>query len=361
MRPTRRQFLASSAALGLGLSGCGKSRRELRVFVYAGGHERVMRDLFVPAFEKQTGVQVVLDPGWWGSVAKLEASPAGSPPYDLMTTDATEGYPAIKAGLFARLDLANIPNHRKLAPSVLDHWVFTDGYAIPHPASVMTLAYRNDLVPFPPARWSDLLRDQVSGKMALYNSFYMSLYTFACMKVDREGRPGTAAREIDRNLDGVLAFAKTQRERVKFWWPTSTDMILALAHGDCALGNMHSLEMLPALREKAELRAVVPEADRAFVLSMWVIPAGTTNRELAEQAIDMLFSEEMQLAFARAGSATALPAVAAKVAAEDPFWKQIYPSTKEQLAALRYYPYDAYFRDWDRLGRAWDREVLRKG
>jgi hypothetical protein len=94
---------------------------------------------------------------------------------------------------------------------------------------------------------------------------------------------------------------------------------------------------------------------------MWVIPAGTPNRELAEQAIDMLFGEEMQLAFARAGSATALLSVAAKVAAEDPLWKQIYPSTKEQLATLRYYPYDAYFRDWDRLGRTWDREVLRKG
>ena len=36
MRPTRRQFFAAAAA-GLGLSGCGKSRAELRVFVYAGG------------------------------------------------------------------------------------------------------------------------------------------------------------------------------------------------------------------------------------------------------------------------------------------------------------------------------------
>jgi spermidine/putrescine-binding protein len=361
MRPTRRQFLASTAALGLGLSGCGAPRRQLRVFVYAGGHERTMRELFVPAFEKQTGVQVVLEPGWWGSVAKLAASPAERPPYDLMVTDATEGYPAIKAGLFARLDLAHIPNHKKLAPSVLDHWVFTERHALPYPASVMTLASRADLVPFTPSRWSDLLRDEVAGKVALYNSFYMSLYTFACMKVDREGKPGTAADAINKDLDGVLSFAKEQRGRVKFWWPTSTDMILALAHGDCALGNMHSPEMLAALRDKPELRAAVPEADRAYVLSMWVVPAGTPNRELAEQAIDLLLSDELQLGFARAGSATALPEVAAKVAAEDPFWKQVYPSTEKQLAGLRYYPYDAYFRDWDRLGRTWDREVLRKG
>jgi spermidine/putrescine-binding protein len=238
--------------------------------------------------------------------------------------------------------------------------VFKEGYSIPYPASVMTLAYHKDLVPFQPKRWSDLLREEVRGKTALYNSFYMSLYTFACMKVDQEGRAGEAAKEMERNLDGVFAFAKKHRDRVKFWWPTSNDMILALAQKDCAIGNMHSPEMLPALREKPELRAVVPDADRAFVQSMWVIPQGTPRKELAEAAINLIFSEEMQLAFARNGSATGILSVAEQMAAEDPFWKQIYPSTKEQLATLRYYPYDAYFHDWDRVGRTWDREVLRK-
>jgi spermidine/putrescine-binding protein len=358
MPPTRRQFLAASA---LGLAGCrGRSRRELRIFVYAGGHERAMRELFVPEFEKQTGAKAVLDPGWWDAIAKLKASPPGQPAFDLVVTDATQGYPAIKEGMFQKLDLANIPNHKKLAPAVLDHWVFRDGCAIPFPDAVMTLAYRKDLVPFTPTGWGDLLRDEVRGKVALYNSFYMSLYTFACMKVDREGRAGEAAVEIERDIDGVLAFAKKNRDRVKFWWPTSNDMIQGLAQKDCALGNMHSPEMLVALREKPELKAVVPEADRAFVQVMWVVPEGTASKELAEEAINLIFSEKMQLAFARNGSATALPSVAKKMADEDPYWKQIYPGEGEQLARIRYYPYDVYFRDWDRLGRAWDREVLRK-
>jgi spermidine/putrescine-binding protein len=362
MQPTRRQFLAASvAAAGMGLSGCrSRSRPELRIFVYAGGHERTMRDLFVPEFEKQTGATVVLDPGWWDSIAKLKASPADQPAYDLVITDATQGFAAIKEGMFQKLDLANIPNYKNLSPAVLDHWVFKEGYAIPFPDSVMTLAYHHDLVPFKPARWLDLLRDEVRGKVALYSSFYMSLYTFACMKVDQEDRPGEAAKEIEGNVDGVLAFARKHRNRVKFWWPTSNDMILALAQKDCALGNMHSPEMLKALREKRELRAVVPDADRAFVQVMWVIPEGTPHKTLAESAINLIFSEKMQLGFARNGSATAVPSVAKTMADEDPFWKQIYPSTKEQLATLRYYPYDAYFRDWDRIGRIWDREILRK-
>ena len=109
------------------------------------------------------------------------------------------------------------------------------------------------------------------------------------------------------------------------------------------------------------MQAVVPDADRAFVQSMWVIPQGTPRKELAEAAINLIFSESMQLAFARNGSATGILSVAQQMAAEDPFWKQLYPSTEEQLQSLRSYPYDAYFKDWDAIVKFWDEQVLRKG
>jgi spermidine/putrescine-binding protein len=224
----------------------------------------------------------------------------------------------------------------------------------------MTLAYHKDLLQFTPAGWDDLLRDEVRGRVALYDSYYMSLYTFACMKAAREGKPGTAAAEVGRDLDGVLKFAKDNRDRVKFWWPNSTEMALGLIQKDHALGNMHSPEMLKVLRERPELGAVVPAADRAFVQLMWVVPDSTPHKELAEQAIDLIFSEDMQRAFARNGSATAVPSVAREVAAEDPLWKQIYPSTEEQFKTLHYYPYDVYARHKDEIVKVWEREVLRK-
>ena len=92
----------------------------------------------------------------------------------------------------------------------------------------------------------------------------------------------------------------------------------------------------------------------------WV-PAGTKNKELAERAIDAIFAEEMQLEFARRGSATAVPAAAEQMAAEDPFWKQLYPYTPDQFRALRYYPYEVYAEHWDELADTWDRTVFRKG
>jgi spermidine/putrescine-binding protein len=306
-------------------------------------------------------VTVSLYPGWWDGVPKLKAAPENAPPFDLMITDATQGYPAVREGLFAKIDLANVPNHRHLAPAALDNPVFKGGHGITYPDSVMTLAYNKKQAAPVPTRWADLFRADLSGRIGLYNAFYMSLYTFACVQADLDGQAGTAHEQIVKDLDGVLRFAREHRGQVKLWWPTSTDMILGLANGDCVAGNMHSPEYIAALREKPDLGAAVPDADRAFVQVFWAVPAGTPNKDLAERALDALFSHEMQLGFARRGSATAVPAVAEQMAAEDPFWKQLYPHTAEQFRALRYYPYEVYAEHWDHLADVWDRTVLRKG
>src|SRR5262245_47681958 len=143
-RLTRRGFLHGVAGAAAFAAGCGKGTssgpfagRELRVFVYAGGHERTMREVFVPRFEKETGAAVSLYPGWWDGVPKLKAAPPNDPPFDLMISDATQGYPAAKEGLFATLNLSNIPNHKRLTPAALDNWVFKGGHGVTYPDAAM--------------------------------------------------------------------------------------------------------------------------------------------------------------------------------------------------------------------------------
>ena len=107
-RPTRRRFLQTAGATVAGcLSGCGErpsgpgpfAGQELRVFCYAGGHEATMREVFVPAFEAATGARVTLSPGWWDGIAKLKLAPPDDPPFDLIISDATQGFPAAREGL----------------------------------------------------------------------------------------------------------------------------------------------------------------------------------------------------------------------------------------------------------------------
>jgi len=364
----RRSFLQTTAGLMAGaMIGCQGERsrsgpfagQQLRIFVYAGGHEQTMREVFVPSFEAATGATVSLFPGWWDGIPKLKTAPPQDPPFDLMITDATQGYPAAKDGMFARIDFKNVPNHQKLAPESLNNWLFRDGLGLPYPDSVMTLAYDKRQVTSAPSGWSALLQPELDGKLALYSSFYMSLYTFAAVMADANGKQGTAHELLQKQTDDVFAFAKEHRRRVKLWWPTSTDMILALHDGRVGAGNMHSPELLQALRERPNLGAVVPALDRAMVQVFWAIPSGTQRKELAERALDVLFSDEIQHGFAKRGMATSRPDTAARMASEDSIWESLYPHTSEQFRDLQYYPYDFYAEHWDELADRWDRTVLR--
>jgi spermidine/putrescine-binding protein len=201
----------------------------------------------------------------------------------------------------------------------------------------------------------------LAGKLSLYESFYFSLYAFACMKAAADGKPGTAHQQIESDLGGVLDFAKRERGRVRAWWPTGTKMIQDLLQGNFAAGNAHSVSVLQTVKEKADVVGfVTPEADRAYVQLMWVIPADTPNADLAELAIDFLLSKDCQAASARRGAGTSHVAAAREVAAEDPNWAKTYPHTDEQFRAMRYFPYEAYFKDWNHIRKTWEQEVLRK-
>jgi spermidine/putrescine-binding protein len=370
---SRRGFLraAGLGALSLGPFGAGCSRppeptgsefrgRTLTVFVYSG-LDKLFQEHFAAAFEAKTGATVVLDAGWWDSIGKLKASPPGQPAYDLVLTDATQGYPAIKSGMFRQIDFDKVPNHRELAPVALDSWVVKERYGVTFHESAMTLVWDRRQLGFEPTGWGDLLRDELKGKLSLYDSFYMSLYTFACMKAAADGKPGTAHKLVAEDLGGVLDFAKRERDRVRFWWPTGTKMTQDLLQGNFAAGNAHSVSVLRTVKEKSEVVGfVTPEADRAYVQLMWVIPADTPNAELAEVAIDFLLSTDVQEAVARRGAGTSHAAAAREVAAADANWAKTYPHTEDQFRAMRYFPYETYFKDWDHIKKTWEQEVLRK-
>jgi spermidine/putrescine-binding protein len=228
--------------------------------------------------------------------------------------------------------------------------------------SAMTLVWDRRQLPAEPSGWGDLLRPELNGKLSFYDSFYFSLFTFACMKTASDGKPGSAHRLLNEEMGAVLEYARSERRRVRSWWPTGGKMLQDLLQGNFAAGNGHSVTMLSSAKEKPDvLGFVVPQSDRVYAQLMWVVPADTPHAEIAESAIDFLLSEDVQIALARNGFGTAHQEAAKRVAAEDPAWARTYPSTPEQFQALRYYPYDAYFKDWDGIRKVWEEEVLRKG
>jgi putative spermidine/putrescine transport system substrate-binding protein len=173
--PTRRQFLRGAGVAAFGLAaGCNQTTtpqgqggdfrgQTLTIFVYSG-LDTIFQEHFVEPFEASTGAKVVLDAGWWDAIGKLKDSPKGQPAYDLVLTDATQGYPAIKSGMFRQINFDNVPNHRALAPVVLDNWVAREHYGITFHESAMSLV------------WDRRQLGTVAVRLVLHVALYVRVY-----------------------------------------------------------------------------------------------------------------------------------------------------------------------------------------
>lgn len=355
----------AASAAPTAVSGTGAlpfAGRTITMFVYSGLTENTFRDVYAPAFEKATGAKVILSPGWWDSAAKLKSSPDDQPPFDLIETDPTQGFPGIRDGLFQKIDLSKIPNAKNFAPQILDTYIYKDGWGVPFLSSAMTLTWHKELVPEGLKKWSDLFSDGLKGKIMMYNSYYLSLYTFAVAKVEMDGKPGTARAEMENNLDGVLQFAKDKRDWVKYWWPTTADGVNALLQKNVSAGNIHGNGLIAPIRDNKPVGFTVPDNDQAYVQLFFVVPKTTKNKDLAEAAINFFASEQNQRDFGlKTGELSVnIPSVAAEVAPRQNIWAKVYPNQPDQFAKLSYYPYETYDKNADKITKFWDREVLRK-
>ena len=374
-RITRRDFIRQSTAASAGVVAAGQlgiwgadvqaaqdfKGEKLRIFTYAGAWGDQFTKNFAPLFKELTGAELIVELGWWDSIPKLKASPPGNPAFDLIMTDATQGYPAIREGLFQKVDMGNIPNAGKFSPEVMSNWVVEESWGVTWPDAAQTGVFNTEDVEAAPGRWSQLLDAKYDNKLGMYNSFYFSLFTFACMMVDQEGKAGTARDVCNSDLGKVLDFAKSQRGRVNYWWPSSSDMALNLVQKNVIIGNIHSVDAFTPVREGEPIGVFVPEKDRASFQALWLVSKDTKKNDLAETAIDIFCSEQFQEIYASDGGfPTAIPAVAAKVGAKDELWAQINPYKPEHFQNVGYYPYDAYFAQWDHIVEVWDKEVLRK-
>lgn len=193
-----------------------------------------------------------------GCRRQLQSSPDDQPPFDLVETDPIQGFPGIRQGLFQKIDPSKIPNAKTFAPQILESSIYKDSWGLPFISSAMTLGWQSELMPEGLKKWSDLFLDGLKGKIMLYNSYYMSLYTFAVAKVEMDGKPGTAKQALADDLDGVLQFARDKRDWVKYWWPTTADAVNALLQKNVSAGNIHGNGLIAPIQANKPVGFTVP-------------------------------------------------------------------------------------------------------
>ena len=368
----RRQFLTGAALAGAGafmMPAVGRSEAKpyagqtLTVFAYIGKNEEMLRKHLVGPFQERTGAQVLIDTGYWEMLPKLKASPPGQPAYDAVMTDPTQGLPAIKEGLFEKINMQNVPNARMLPPRMQEDWYQANGWGVNFAGAPMVMAFNTEVVPRPPQRWHDLLNPEYRGKISMYNASYQSIFAFAQMKAGNEGRPGKGYEELKTNLDGVLKFAAEHRDIVRVWWTNPGDFLNKLLQREIVGGVVHIHGPLAAEAGGKPVKVVSPDEGTAIVQVFWSIPKGTKVKRLAEEFINDFFSTEFQVKRGVDGlQATAHLTAMEQAGRESALYAKFLPTSLEAWNRLRYYPYDIYFEgnNWAKINDFWDREVLRK-
>ena len=335
---------------------------EITLLVYSGLTEDLYRSSFVPQFEALTGATVTIDSAWTEGIARLEAAPGDAPPFDLVLTDPTQGLPAIDQGLFQQFDVDAVPNAAaNFFPTLLDTTVYQQGYGIPFISSAMTLATNTDLADQPFTSWNELLERTPEQGIMLYNLSYMSLYTFAEMMAEAEGMdPGQGRDLLEGDLEGVLSFAAANGDKVSYYWPSTSDAVNAIVNGEVAAGNIHGNGLLAPIRDGAPVSGTIPPGTEAYVQLFFAVPQDVPNLDLALAALDHICSREFQQTLAESGEyACAIQDIAEDHGSTDEQWAAAFPTSVADFEALKYYPYDVYAANIDRINEVWDSEVLR--
>jgi len=177
----RRQFLKNSLSVttAAALAGCGKKdqRVQLTFGSYADPGLDILKDDFLPEFEKATGIRtewVEADfSGWFQKALNDGETKAGA--FDIYVMDDLWVPRFAGAGYLANLDELGFPVDGDFVPSALDlgYWPPRSGlrqpgidpkaksvlYSAPFICDVQLLFYRKDIYSAgPPETWEDILR-----------------------------------------------------------------------------------------------------------------------------------------------------------------------------------------------------------
>lgn len=241
----------------------------------------------IARFEKKYGVKVHLDTYASNDELYAKLKAGGGSQYDVIIPTGYMVTRMIHQGMLKKLDYANIPNARNLAPQ-FSHLSYDPGnvYSIPNDWGNVGIAYRNDMVKEPINSWADVWR--LAPK---YNRKIVFLDTprdviGVALRLNGFSANSQSRSELMKARDSLLRIKPYVLEL------TSTDQRPALLRGDAAIIMDWNEEMPTAQADKKAGKHVVwvesPKEGFVAYVDELAIPAGAPHPYTAEVFINFL-------------------------------------------------------------------------
>lgn len=311
---TRRQFLATSAALGAAISSPAIVRAASRRFEgvtlningFGGDFDRIMTETIAQPLEAETGLKVAYAPGGSSAaVAKVVATP-DSAPFDIVLCDSPSMPELIRADVVAPVTASNVPNAAKLLPGLRE---FGDA-GLPFMISSSVITFNTEDVETSVGSYADLGRDDLKGKVALFNLENTGglLYLMALAEANGGG--------VDNMDPGFEALARI-RPNIVTLTSSTVALIQLFEQREATAGALWNGRVF-AMQQAGEPMAMVTPAEGLYSLMSYASPIkGTKHPEAVMAYLDKAMSDEAIGAIAtffRYGPTTdvALPEAVAK-------------------------------------------------
>ncbi len=303
----RRPFLTAATALTLSkfLGGCDRPA-DLKVELL----KNTIPSQVVGKFRKQISGRVALDftiqPKLDELFAQLQEwrrkaeSPEATKPLkvaDLVTLGDYWLAKAIQQQLIQPLNTDSLPQWQQL-PAKWQELVRRNEkgeldpqgkiWAAPYQWGTTLIAYRVDKfksLGWTPTDWKDLWREELRDRFSLLDQ-PREVIGLVLKKLGHSYN----TLELDKvpNLKQELVELNRQ---VKFY--SSSSYLQPLITGDTWLAVGWSGDILPLLKSKREIAAVIPQSGTALWANLWVKPAVTSSQDLADKWIDFCWQKQI--------------------------------------------------------------------
>lgn len=292
----RRGFIGLGGGLALSVLGgaCGPrdgmapAARRLRVMLNGGIYEELARRLVIGPFERETGASVEVVPASAAQIVTRLMAERAAPSVDLVIVDQLVMGQAIEQGLFEKVDAANIPGMRDLAPEAVD----PRGYGPLVHCHNLVLGYNTKLLAVdPPTSWADLWHPRFKG---LVVPGAIELTPGLLFLLEANVLNGGSYDNVDPGFDALRRLAPNVRKYFRNIGEVrpmvaNQNVVVAIS------SNMLQVEMA----QGSPVGMVFPAEGCLASPAVAQIVRGTKVKDLAERFIGQYLRPEAQLGWAR--------------------------------------------------------------
>lgn len=228
----------------------------------------------------------------------VTAKLAGSSPVRLDVSEYSNGYNEIydEMGILTELDVSKIPNYNAtdIYPPFFNApmWHWDDKtWAMPWCWGLDTIVVRPDLAGIEITSYEDLLRPELTGKIAFLDNPLTLWPQIAKVTGYGDKFPNMTKEELDDS------FVKLQpyRDQTKVFAASNGDVISLFAAGEiAACFCVWAAVPLETAKQGVTTVAIMPKEGGAVWADAWFIPKTSENVELAHEFINQALSPEIQ-------------------------------------------------------------------